>query len=214
MSSPASPYARACRTDEQLVQAGNHLLYETQMIFNNAALLDDRERWGSGWEDKTLYMSTVEALLVHRRNLMDFYYPPPNHTTNSGRDSAIFATDFCDDWAPTRPATFKAEWAAISEEVHHMTYLRPAVARNWHYARMLGEIRELTADFTAAADGRLVDYTKAQLRGVLDGTRTSRAYIYPPAALARRALAITVTPDQLCGVTPGLSTPTSTVFAG
>ena len=41
VSSPVPPYVRSPRTEAQQVQGGNHVLYETQMFFNLAALLDD-----------------------------------------------------------------------------------------------------------------------------------------------------------------------------
>jgi hypothetical protein len=117
-------YKRKPRTDAQHIQGGNHVLFETQMFFNLAALLDDVDRWMDhrGWEDKTLYMAIVESMLVHRRNLMDFYFPAAGYDTDKRRESDIFATDFCHVWAPIRPALFKDEWNAISEEILHLTH--------------------------------------------------------------------------------------------
>jgi hypothetical protein len=100
-------FSRSTPPPERLIQGGNHLLYETQMLFNTAALLDDRERWDDGWAQKTLYMATIESLLVHRRSLMDFYFPPSNYATDKRRESDILAHDFCDGWAPSDPQTSK-----------------------------------------------------------------------------------------------------------
>jgi hypothetical protein len=203
-------YARLARTSEQNIQGGNHVLYETLMFFNLAALLDETERWSKGlnWDTKTLYMALVESMLVHRRSLMDFYFPAVGYEADKRRDSDMFASDFCDSWRPARPASFKVEWNAISEEVLHLSYLRPEVASNWHYAEMRDELRELTKTFIDAADDRLHDYMKAQLREIAFGERrTGRALT--PEVQARMAA---VDPKLLSGLPAGLSTPTSTTL--
>lgn len=210
MSSAKLPYVRAPRTEAQQVQGGNHVLYETQMFFNLAALLDDVERWigDHGWHAKTLYMAVVEALLVHRRSLMDFYFPPAGYEADGRKDSTVFAADFCDSWAPERPVTFKEEWSAISEEVLHITYARPEIASNWPYAQMRDELAALTKEFIDAADDRLHGYIKLQLDAIaFRDQRMGRALT--PKVQAD----IAVDPKILTGFTPDRSTPTSAVFA-
>jgi hypothetical protein len=203
-------YKRKPRTGAQHVHGGNHVLYETQMFFNLAALLDDVDRWINprGWEEKTLYMAVVESMLVHRRSLMDFYFPAAGYDTDRRRESDMFAADFCDSWAPMRPALFKDEWSAISEEILHLTYLRPEVASNWPYAQMRDELRNLTKEFTDAADERLHGYIKAQLHAIaFNEQRVGRA-VTPKVETELTP----VSPQVLSGLTPGLSTPTSAML--
>jgi hypothetical protein len=198
--SAMSKFSRSTPPPERLIQGGNHLLYETQMLFNTAALLDDRERWDDGWAQKTLYMATIESLLVHRRSLMDFYFPPSNYATDKRRESDILAHDFCDGWAPVRSADFQDEWKAISVEIHHMSYLRPEVGSNWQYTRMLSEIKDLTTDFLEGADHRLHGHIKGQLRGILHGSRVSIALT--PAVEAGQPIASMLSELFARGATP------------
>jgi hypothetical protein len=205
------PYARSPRTEAQQVHGGNHVLYETQMFFNLAALLDDVDRWigDHGWQAKTLYMAVVESLLVHRRSLMDFYFPAAGYDADKRRESDMFAADFCSAWVPARPESFKDEWSTISEEVLHMTYLRPEVATNWPYAQMRDELAGVTKEFIDAADDRVHDYIKIQLDAIaFRDQRMGRALT--PKVQAD----IAMDPKMLTGFTPGHSTPTSAVFAG
>lgn len=180
------------------------------MFFNLAALLDDVDRWidHRGWEDKTLYMAVVESMLVHRRNLMDFYFPVAGYDTDKRRESDMFAPDFCHTWAPTRPTLFKDEWNAISEEILHLTYSRPEVASNWPYAQMRDELRPLMKQFIDAADERLHRYIKAQLHEIAFKERRMGRAVTPKVKSELAA----VSPQMLSGLTPGLSTPTSAML--
>jgi hypothetical protein len=169
------------------------------MFFNLAALLDDAGRWigAHGWQAKTLYMAVVESLLVHRRSLMDFYFAPDGYEVDRRKDSTMFAADFCDEWAPERPTSFREEWGAISEEVMHMTYARPEVASDWPYAQMRDELAGLTRTFIDTADCRLHDYIKLQLEATACGNQRIGRALTPKVQAD-----IAVDPRELTGFTP------------
>jgi hypothetical protein len=191
-----SKFARPTPSPEQLIQGGNHLLYEAQMLSNTVALLES-SRWESewGWEERTLYTATVESCLVHMRSLMDFFCPTDGYETDSRRQNDIVASDFCATWIPERWDSFRPDWNAISEEVLHMTYLRPEVGSSWPYADLVSKITAMLSRFLDAED-RLHQHLKGQLRGILAGNRMSTAYTpavetrglpIDPAALSRLA---------------------------
>lgn len=201
-------YTRLSGTTEDHIRGGNHVLYETIMFFNDAALLDDRDRWTAdhGWEPQTLYMAVVESLLVHRRNLMDFYFPHPKPDRRRKHD--VIAADFCASWTEARSASFKIEFDAIGEQILHLTYLRREVAPSWNYGQMRDEFRALTMKFVDAADDRLHERIKAQLREIARGERTTGRAV----TLVSESGSL-IDPATLSGLTPGLSTPTSTTLA-
>lgn len=178
------------------------------MFFNDAALLDERDRWtaGHGWKTQTLYMAVVESLLVHRRNLMDFYFPHPKPDRRRKHD--VIAADFCASWTEERSDSFKGEFDAIGEQILHLTYLRGEIAPNWNYGQMRDELRALTMKFFDAADDRLDRRIKSQLREIARGERTTGRAVTPVAESG-----IVIDPATLSGLTPGLSTPTSTTLA-
>jgi hypothetical protein len=64
-SRPAA-FLRPTPTPLELAEAATDLLYELQMLFNTAALLEDDSQWntGWGWQSKTLYMAVLESFLV------------------------------------------------------------------------------------------------------------------------------------------------------
>ena len=102
---------RRTPTQQELLDGGNHLLYEAQMLNNTAALLRDADRWSHGWEDFTLYMATVESFLIHVRSLIDFLCTASGDVKQfQARD--IFAFDFCSVW--TAKPWSGDEWKAIS----------------------------------------------------------------------------------------------------
>lgn len=180
------------------------------MFFNLAALLDDVDRWMDhrGWEDKTLYMAIVESMLVHRRNLMDFYFPAAGYDTEKRRESDIFATDFCHVWAPIRPALFKDEWNAISEEILHLTHFasggREQLAIRTD-ARRTPQAHE--AVHRCRRRETSPQHQSPAPRDRLQGAAMER--VVTPKVESELAA---VSPQMLSGLTPGLSTPTSGVL--
>jgi len=93
---------RPTLTPDQLQIGGNHVLYDVQMLCNNAALLEDGSRW-SGWDDKTLYMAVLESFLMHIRSLMYFLCPPKRHRQNPLKARELFAEDFCQPGWKAKP---------------------------------------------------------------------------------------------------------------
>ena len=199
---------RSTPSPDRLIQGGNHLLYETQMLSNTAALLDDPAQWGRewGWEHHTLYMAVLESFLVHARNLMDFFCPPEGYETGSRRQTDTFASDFCADWTPARWEGFKDDWKGISEEILHMTYLRPEVGRSWPYADLLRKLNAMLSRFLDAED-RLPAHLNIQLRSVVEGKRMSAAYT--PAV---EDGAWPIDPALLSGLTSTGSVPTTSLI--
>jgi hypothetical protein len=175
------PFVRSAPTPGELTQGGNDVLYEVRMLFNTAALLQDRDLWGRTWQQRTLYMATLESFLVHARSLIDFLCTAPS-STRRVQEKDIFAFDYCSDWQP-QPWNGD-EWKAISQQIVHMSYRRPEAGRNWEYASMLSKLKALIARFLDASDG-LHEHVIGQVRGVLDGATSSVAH----------------TPESVSGVT-------------
>jgi hypothetical protein len=66
-----------------------------------------------------------EALLVHFRNLLDFFYGHP------GKDLVHASHFFCDaaEWRPTRPTWLKEYRTRCNKLLAHLTYSRVEYAR-------------------------------------------------------------------------------------
>jgi hypothetical protein len=189
------------------MQGGNHLLYEAQMLSNKVAILESN-RWRGAepsWQDRTLYMATVESCLVHMRSVMDCFCPPDGYESDARRANDIFASDFCTTWSCERWDGFKADWNAISEEIMHMTYLRPEVATAWPYAGLMSKVFSMLTLFVDAAD-RLHPHLKGQLRAVLAGGRM------PTALTPTTASAGSIEPKLLSGLNSTGSVPTTSLI--
>jgi hypothetical protein len=171
-------YSRSTPTPTELRQGANDLLYEVQMLFNAAAILEDDGLWTNawGWQGKTFYMATLESFLTHARSLMDFVCPPKHWETQTIHARGIFAPDYCSKPSKPQPwSSLREEHRQISQEIQHLTLDRPLVARNWPYADLRNKLSEKLLAFLPEAD-RLSDQIRDGLRGILvDGVRVSTA---------------------------------------
>jgi hypothetical protein len=169
VSSPPRP----APTQQELIDGGNHLLYEVQMLHNTAALIRDHHRWQgvAGWENFTLYMATLESFLVHTRSLIDFLRLGPSDLRPHQR-RGIFAFDFCTAWTPER---WTGDLKAINKEILHLSYDRPEVGRNWKYEELLARLNRGIEDFLKDAD-QLHQHFHEELGRTLGGARWARAY--------------------------------------
>ncbi len=194
-------FARSAPTQQELIDGGNHLLYEVLMLNNTVALLRDHARWSHGWEEFTLYMATVESFLVHARSLIDFLCTAPSEVKPfEARD--IFAFDFCTAWTP-KPWSGD-EWKAISEQIIHLSYNRPEVGRNWEHDDLLYRLDDGIERFLKQAD-HLHPHFHKQFRHTLDGGRMAVAYTPAVASGAPIASALNVGFAQTAGTVASTS---------
>lgn len=139
--------SRPARSDEDLIAASWHVLYEWTMMENTAALLhegdlpDNHRKWGY-----------LESFGIHARALTFFFFPSGNvHPTD------ILATDFFHG--------HEAEWQAIlgetpaeldrdtitrlNREFAHLSYdrLKPDRPTRWPVRKMEAAVRELITKF-------------------------------------------------------------------
>ncbi len=182
------------------------------MLSNAAALSDDDRKWntGRGWESKTLYMAALESFLTHARSLMDFVCPPSDYATRSVHARGIFADDYCTaQWRPQPWSTMRAEHKAISKEIEHLTFDRPAVGRNWPYAEMRNRLSVMLLEFTDEAD-LLPSHVKGQIRAVL--STGARVAVAPPGrAISTEAIVGTL---GVAGATTSMIAPVPVQQAG
>jgi len=173
--------ARPDFTPDQLQVGGNHLLFSVAMLCNTTALLSDQGRWSHGWKDKTESMAVLESFLVNARALMYFLCPPRGYKRNKLKERELFAVDYCPPGWVARPwAGFSAERDRISANLAHLSIDRPPVGAMWEYTRLRQQIGAMLLDFLDAADGRLSEHLKGQIRFLLGGGHVAKADTAPP----------------------------------
>jgi hypothetical protein len=141
---------RKQRTNNELLAASEHLLYELQMLFGTAKLLAsmDSSR-NEDVETRITYNALLESFAIHVRALLDFLY-------NDGplKDD-IVASDYFDSgyWflkRPNKPSLLeKVHKNIINKLVAHLTYFRLNVGREeaWEYGKIANEIAVVFARF-------------------------------------------------------------------
>ena len=96
----------------------------------------------------------VEGFGVHLRNLIDFFYPPPNV-----QEDDILAEDFCDPgkWVPgPMSPTLQQARERVNKEIGHITYKRKRPTDStkvWNVPVLFGEIKKLEKEFVKLASG-------------------------------------------------------------
>jgi hypothetical protein len=142
---------RKKRTDKELVDVSEHLLYEIQMLFGTAQAMgtldlegeNDVRRWA-------IRNALVESFTVHARILLDFLF------STEPKPDDVIAEDFFDNgstWLQYRPA--KTQLLAtihkrVGKEVAHLTYARLAVipeAKQWHFVNIANQISAVLEKF-------------------------------------------------------------------
>ncbi len=133
-----------------------HLRYEVQMLRSATYALTSTIPLGF-----VLQNALLEAVALHTRNLVDFFYltPNPRHPDD------VLARDLVRDlamWEAARPVKSgllqEAEVKA-DKQVAHLTYARLGLTeeqRKWHYVALLGEVEALLSLFLTHADTDLV----------------------------------------------------------
>ena len=136
-------------TPEQLLEAPAKVLYEWHMFFAslNACLklqekkeLDEGKTWTQ--EDDDIYNATLEATLLHARNLYEFFKKRPY------RDN-IRAAHFLSDpeWTSSKLNLLESRQTVINYGLSHLTYRRVSeVKPDWN------ELREIADEVNAAFD--------------------------------------------------------------
>ena len=144
---------RPPRTDEELKRSSKHLLYEVGMLMDLAhQLVSGKLEKGS-----TLHNASVEAFVIHVRNVMDFLYPP-----KSLKPDDVVAEDFLLGWESIRPditATLDRARQRAGKEIAHLTYARLAVTpetKPW-------PLVEITRDISSALHPFLQNVPKEKL---------------------------------------------------
>ena len=64
------------RTEQELQHASKHVKYEIEMLAATTSFLSK----SAGVTDQVTWNAYLESLVLHHRNLIDFYYPPERRT--------------------------------------------------------------------------------------------------------------------------------------
>ncbi len=154
---------RTKRSEDELRAASEHLFYEWWMLqFTADQLLSGNHR------DARLLNALLEALVIHYRSLLDFFYPGEHP-----RPDDMIAHDYFDEpkqWEQVRlepPTTLTAERTRAHKEIAHLTYARLDVtpdAKGWNHVQIRRHFEAIFAIFvhhvpTARLDSAWVEYT-------------------------------------------------------
>lgn len=146
------------RTDEELRELSEHVLYEAQMLFATADRLRRHER---GEEPLTwdLYMAVTESFAMHTRVLIEFMWHNPEEGKARRFPDDGFAADYFggDEWIANRPemeSTLHGLWKRAGHEIAHISYkrtLNPA-EREWKVDLIAGSIGRALRVFIETAE--------------------------------------------------------------
>lgn len=132
------------RSEAERVQIADHLMYELAMLWGSSRLLGSTS-------SKALNNTVVEAVALHARNLIDFFYTEP-------KQDDVAAIHFFSDplvWPQVRPACptiLQEAKTRANKEISHLTYTRLLVtpeAKEWPVADI---IRALDVALNAFCD--------------------------------------------------------------
>lgn len=132
------------RSDQDLVEISNHLLYEIQMLFETARALATADR--ASERDVRMWAThnaLLESFIIHARVLLDFLY------SSRRKPDDVIAQDFLDNasaWLQQRPKKsrlLKTSHKRVGKELAHLTYARLAVTpdeKQWQFVDIANEI--------------------------------------------------------------------------
>lgn len=135
---------RTKRTDQELVQVSEHLLYEFTMLFGTARTMA-QTKWPEQDNEATwsIKNSLIEAFTVHVRIVLDFLY-------NEGpQKDDVVAEDFFEtpgEWQSCRPIMtdlLSTVRRRVGKEVAHLTYARiekTEATRQWQFVLIADDI--------------------------------------------------------------------------
>src|SRR5437868_5537964 len=97
-------------SDSELADySGEHLLYELQIFLFAGKELARPNMTGP------MRSVLIESFVVHLRNLIDFFFTPPNH------EDDVTAIHFCPQWAEVIPDTLRVAKERANKELSHLT---------------------------------------------------------------------------------------------
>jgi hypothetical protein len=140
--------SRPIYSDKDLLDfSGKHLLYEFQVFFWVATNMPS----GRGFPLSV----SLESFAIHLRNLIDFFYRPPQPPDDIG------ASDFYDPlsgWVyGTMSSTLEVARERANKEVSHITFKRKtgmAYGKPWDVSALSAEIKTLAQRFAAGASSK------------------------------------------------------------
>jgi len=131
-------------SDQYLIDySGEHLLHEINMFWKLSETIQPNE---IGFLPSVL----IESFAIHLRNLIEFFYFPPE-------SKYVRAREFFDDpngWKPTMTNPVKAALTRANEEVSHLTHGRKSGMppdKTWDPVGLLKEIEPVARDFAIRA---------------------------------------------------------------
>lgn len=152
---------RKVRTDEELREMAGHVLYEIDEFHKAIRATESLKKTDDAWN------RTLEAALLHFRNLRGFFVVPPEN------DDDVSALDYIAAWSAVPDKIFIDTRTALNKKLAHLTWRRvPWTAGNWNLATMKTEIDRLFEDFKRSQPTTYLQWfspsTLTVARGMLD----------------------------------------------
>lgn len=147
--------------------AGEHLHYEAAMFVTARDILSklDRGTPNAAFSQNLL----VEACVLHFRNLVDFFYLPPN-----GKPDDVTAVDYIPEWgSPAIPPAVNTLRDRVNKELAHLTTARrpgAAAGKEWDFAQISLAMKPIIDEFVRRVDAaKVTPATIAALKWVGGG---------------------------------------------
>jgi len=129
------------RTEQELKDASGHVKYEIDMLVGTMSFLS-KPAAETHWIASSAYL---ESLVLHLRNLIDFFYTP------STRDD-IVAEHFVAQWTadcPVMSPLLDDAKERANKLCAHLTYTRLHMDKTWEWAAIWAELKQVIRCFVS-----------------------------------------------------------------
>ena len=164
-------YTRFMRSDEELRELSEHLLYEVEMLFGTAnVLLADAIAEESAQLSTTIRNAVLESFVVHFRALQEFFWFGKPRFETDARAADFFEGEAWAEIRRPQETTIEDGPLRAGREIVHLTYLRNTERRPWMVAQIAASVGRCFRLFLGHVDrAKIAEDFEVRLRACWPG---------------------------------------------